>query len=336
MTEEYRGAVKQPPLFPQEKQIELPARLGRTAVTYRPAREILTRATGFIGGYDFTLNPYSGCGFGCTYCYAAFFTRRQEQQDNWGLWVNAKENAARLMGELRPGELDGKRIYMSSVTDPYQPVERKLELTRRILEVLAGRHRPKLVVQTRSPLALRDADLFREIERNGGRVQINMTVTTDDEDVRMTFEPGCPSNPARLKAIGRDPGDGGPVLHHPDAPAAGPGRGDLRRKPAGDRRPALHSPDLPLPEGRVHRPDPSGGPGHHGGETGLHHPGLPTPVRGTLPAGVPCTREQAAGAGRGPSGLRAAVLRDSRQGHAPWGHAPLESGGRDEQCRWTG
>ena len=203
MTEEYRGAVKQPPLFPQEKQIELPARLGRTAVTYRPAREILTRATGFIGGYDFTLNPYSGCGFGCTYCYAAFFTRSQEQQDNWGLWVNAKENAARLLGELRPGELDGKRIYMSSVTDPYQPLERRLKLTRRILEVLAGRHQPKLVVQTRSPLALRDADLFREIERKGGRVQVNMTVTTDDEDVRMTFEPGCPSNPARLKAIGK-------------------------------------------------------------------------------------------------------------------------------------
>ena len=173
-------------------------------MTYRPAREILTRASGFIGGYDFTLNPYSGCGFGCTYCYAAFFARSQEQQDNWGLWVNAKENAARLLDELTPGELDGKRIYMSSVTDPYQPLERKLNLTRRILEVLAGRHMPsKLVVQTRSPLALRDADLFREIERNGGRVQVNMTVTTDDEDVRMTFEPGCPSNPARLKAIGK-------------------------------------------------------------------------------------------------------------------------------------
>ena len=195
---------RQTPLFPAEKQqIALPSRLGRTDVTYRPAREILTRASGFIGGYDFTLNPYSGCGFGCSYCYAAFFTRSQEQQDRWGLWVNAKENAARLLGELRPGELDGKRIYMSSVTDPYQPLERRLKLTRRILEVLAGRHRPKLVVQTRSPLALRDADLFREIERNGGRVQVNMTVTTDDEDVRMTFEPGCPFNPARLKAIGK-------------------------------------------------------------------------------------------------------------------------------------
>ena len=199
---------RQVPLFPPEEQqveqqVELPARLGRTDVTYRPAREILTRASGFIGGYDFTLNPYSGCGFGCSYCYAAFFTRSQEKQDRWGLWVNAKENAARLMGELRPGELDGKRIYMSSVTDPYQPLEGRLKLVRAILEVLADRHRPKLVVQTRSPLALRDEDLFREIEKKGGRVQVNMTVTTDDEDVRRTFEPGCPSNPARLKAVGK-------------------------------------------------------------------------------------------------------------------------------------
>ena len=94
-----------------EKQVELPARLGRTDVTYRPAREILTRATGFIGGYDFTLNPYSGCGFACTYCYAAFFTRSQEQRDRWGLWVNAKENAARLLGELGAGGV-GRKAHL--------------------------------------------------------------------------------------------------------------------------------------------------------------------------------------------------------------------------------
>ena len=57
------------------------------------------------------------------------------------------------------------------------------------------------MVQTRSPLVTRDIPLFQEIEKKGGRVQVNMTVTTDDEDVRKTFEPGCPSNPARLKAI---------------------------------------------------------------------------------------------------------------------------------------
>ena len=179
----------------------MPNRIGPTQVTYRPARDILTKTSGFIKAYDFTLNPYSGCSFGCSYCYAAFFSRDQAQQDNWGLWVNAKQNAAQLLGELKPGELDGKRIYMSTVTDPYQPLEQKILLTQQILEELANHHQPKLVVQTRSPLVTRDIPLFQEIEQMGGRVQINMTVTTDDEDVRKTFEPSCPSNPARLKAI---------------------------------------------------------------------------------------------------------------------------------------
>ena len=62
----------------------LPNKIGPTQVTYRPARDILTKTTGFMSTYDFTLNPYSGCSFGCSYCYAAFFTRDQAQQDNWG------------------------------------------------------------------------------------------------------------------------------------------------------------------------------------------------------------------------------------------------------------
>ena len=90
---------------------------------------------------------------------------------------------------------------MSSVTDPYQPIERELKLTRRLLEIMADRHKPKLVVQTRSPDVSRDCDLFHDIERNGGRVQVNMTVTTDDEDIRRVFEPFCPSNSVRLRAI---------------------------------------------------------------------------------------------------------------------------------------
>ncbi len=138
---------------------------------YAPAREILTRATGFMDAYDFTLNPYSGCSFGCTYCYAAFFSRDVEKRDSWGYWVNVKENAVELMAKRKPGRLDGKLIYMSSVTDPYQPVERELKLTRGILEIMAERHKPKLVIQTRSPDVVRDCDLFQQIEANGGRVQ---------------------------------------------------------------------------------------------------------------------------------------------------------------------
>lgn len=175
--------------------------MGHVDVAYGSTHEILTRATGFMEEYDFTLNPYSGCSFGCTYCYAAFFSGTKAKRDNWGHWVTVKENALDLLRRRRLNALDGKLIYMSSVTDPYQPIERRLGLTRDLLNVLANRHRPKLVVQTRSPDVVRDCDLFRKIENVGGRVQVNMTVTTDDEDVRRAFEPYCPSNSVRLRAI---------------------------------------------------------------------------------------------------------------------------------------
>ncbi len=181
---------------------ERPGKIGNVTVTYARVREILTKATGFMDAYDYTLNPYSGCSFGCTYCYAAFFSRDIWKRDNWGEWVIVKENAVELLKNRKPGTLDGKRIYLSSVTDPYQPVERQLEITRGILQTMIDRgDKPKLVVQTRSPDVVRDCDLYRRIEDNGGRVQVNMTVTTDDEDVRRTFEPHCPANPNRLEAI---------------------------------------------------------------------------------------------------------------------------------------
>ena len=192
----------QPSLFDDSsRRLEAwPNRLGHADVEYVDVREILTRATGFMDAYDFTLNPYAGCSYGCTYCYAAFFSRSTEKRVSWGRWVDVKRNAVERLRRRR-GSLDGKLIYMSSVTDPYQPIERRVGLTRGLLEILA-RQRPKLVVQTRSPDVVRDIDLFREIVERGGRVQVNMTVTTDDEDIRRTFEPFCPSNAARLRASG--------------------------------------------------------------------------------------------------------------------------------------
>ena len=178
-----------------------PTRIGQTKVNYSTPRDILTKATGFMSDYDFTLNPYSGCSFGCTYCYAAFFTNDVAKEASWGTWVTAKENATELLKKRRPGYLDGKRIYLSSVTDPYQPLEKELKLTRRLLEIMSNNHTPKLVVQTRSPTVVNDIDLYRKIEKRGGRVQVNMTITTDDESIRKAFEPYCPSNHNRLEAI---------------------------------------------------------------------------------------------------------------------------------------
>jgi DNA repair photolyase len=171
--------------------------LGQSKVDYKQASSILTKASGFMESYDFTLNPYSGCSFGCTYCYAAFFSRTEEQRNNWGHWLTVKENALQLLIKLRKKPLTGKTIYMSSVTDPYQPLERDLKLTRSLLRELADFHQPRLVIQTRSPISARDIDIFKQFKT----IQVNMTITTDSENVRKVFEPLCPSNTSRLKAI---------------------------------------------------------------------------------------------------------------------------------------
>lgn len=174
-----------------------PARIGPATVAYAPARSILTESSGFIDAFDYTLNPYSGCSFGCSYCYAAAFVRDQERRATWGQWVQVKENALELLRKRRAKPLTGATIYLSSVTDPYQPVERELKLTRSLLEELVSYHQVRLVVQTRSPLVTRDIDLFQRF----AAVRVNMTVTTDDEAVRKVFEPGCASIGRRLAAI---------------------------------------------------------------------------------------------------------------------------------------
>ena len=71
-------------LDPMSFEVGGPRRIGETVVDYAPAAQILTKPTGFMDAYDFTLNPYSGCSFGCTYCYAAFFSRDAAKQDSWG------------------------------------------------------------------------------------------------------------------------------------------------------------------------------------------------------------------------------------------------------------
>lgn len=173
-------------------------KLGNAKIDYKNVSSILTNTSGFMKDYDYSLNPYSGCTFGCTYCYAAFFSRDKEKMDNWGKWTEVKENSLMLLKKYRHKSLKDKRIYLSSVTDPYQPIEKDLELTRSLLiELLSYHPDVRLVIQTRSTLVTRDLDLFSQF-RN---IQVNMTVTTDSEDVRKVFEPFCTANKKRLEAI---------------------------------------------------------------------------------------------------------------------------------------
>lgn len=186
----------QPVLFELDPQLQIPERVGRAVVTERLSKQILTVAKGMISSYDFSLNPYVGCSFGCSYCYAAFFVPEERRAADWGNWVEVKTNALELL--RHETRLPGAKVYVGSVTDPYQPVEAKTRLTRSLLEHMATLHpQPRVVIQTRSPLVTADIDVYQRFEN----LRVNMSVTTDDDETRKRFEPGCASIPQRMGAV---------------------------------------------------------------------------------------------------------------------------------------
>lgn len=183
----------------------LPSRVGQTAVSVSDHASIIGPATGFMSDYDVTINPYVGCGFGCSYCYAASFAPLRYRGKEWGTWVEVKRQAAE---QLRRHSVAGQKVYLGSVTDPYQPLEAKTRLVRSILSVLSrAGHQPRLVIQTRSPLVTRDIDILRTFKH----LRVNMSVTTDSDAVRKRYEPTCPSIDRRLEAIQEIAGAGIPI-----------------------------------------------------------------------------------------------------------------------------
>jgi DNA repair photolyase len=161
------------------------------------ARSILSPATGFIrrGGFDWTCNPYIGCTFGCVYCYAMYLPQNPRPREEWGKWIQAKVNALELARKQAP-KAAGRAVYISTVTDPYVPVERSLCLTRGILEALMP-HQPRLLIQTRSPLVVRDIDVLLDFRA----VRVNVSIPTDSEDVWRAFEPKAPPLERRWQAL---------------------------------------------------------------------------------------------------------------------------------------
>lgn len=202
--------MTQPMLQPPEPQVQ---QAGRVVIDANyDNRSILTPTSGFIKDYTYTLNPYSGCAFGCQYCYAVAFVPGPGKdapptpytQENWGNWVRVKRNAVPYIArQVAAGKLNCQSIYMSSVTDPYQPTERRTNQTGQILAELAKASQLGLVIQTRGTLADNDEHLAHcaRICDNGGRVQLNMTITTNDEAIRKACEPTCPAYRRRLETI---------------------------------------------------------------------------------------------------------------------------------------
>lgn len=148
--------------------------------------------------FDYCLNPYTGCQVGCRYCYARLFIPRYSgHHEPWGTFVDVKVNAIEVLRRQLHQARRGV-VWVSSVCDPYQPLERRLGLTRRLLEVLLEFQFP-VNIQTKNALALRDLDLFCRFEE----IEIGFTITTENEAIARLFEPGASSVAERIEALGK-------------------------------------------------------------------------------------------------------------------------------------
>ena len=155
------------------------------------AKTILSKSQVF----DYAINPYVGCKHGCTYCYARFMKRFTGHREPWSTFVDVKINAATLLNREIKKKQPG-RVWVSGVCDPYQPIEREYQITRMCLEILSKQDWP-ITIQTKSPLVLRDLDLLMKFSE----LEVGLTITTADENIRKIFEPESPTIRERIDAL---------------------------------------------------------------------------------------------------------------------------------------
>ena len=158
-----------------------------------------------------SVNPYVGCEFGCTYCYARFAhqyvaERSGQPRGTWSLEdferrIFVKAGAADVVAlTLRPGRLKGHAIAIGTATDPYQPAERQFRITRQILERLAQFHGLKIGIVTKSPLVARDVDVLTRLAERS-EVTIHLSLITVDAPLLRRLEVRSPAPGARLRAL---------------------------------------------------------------------------------------------------------------------------------------
>ncbi len=184
------------------------------SVEYRRVRVSSALSRSGLYDLDYAYNPYAGCAHGCLYCYARAFTRYRDAAEHWGRVVYIKENAPEVLEREVRAARRGV-VGVSTITDPYQPVEEGERLTRRGLEVLLGAGF-RVSIQTKSDLVLRDLDL---LSRYRHLVDVGLTITTMSRGVAELMEPGAPPPEARAAALERLSGEGietwvflGPIL----------------------------------------------------------------------------------------------------------------------------
>jgi len=147
-----------------------------------------------LPGLTYSLNPYVGCEHGCAYCYSPSVLRDRQLAESWGNAVRVKQNIA----EVLAWEVNHKNkgvVGVSTVTDPYQPIEKTLELTRKCIEVLSQHDFP-VSIQTKSALVLRDSDLIVP-----KKFDVGVTITTMDRELAALIEPKASPPDARAQVV---------------------------------------------------------------------------------------------------------------------------------------
>ena len=167
-----------------------------------PARSLLNRCTGVRMPFTWTINPYRGCEFACKYCYARYTHEFMEMRDgvDFEQKIYVKQHAANLLRQELRRVKPGEEIAIGTATDPYQPAERRFEVTRAILEELARHQGLEIGLITKGTLILRDLDLLKEIKRNN-RLFVNLTITTLNVELARILEPRAPRPDLRMEAI---------------------------------------------------------------------------------------------------------------------------------------
>lgn len=169
-----------------------------------PVRSLLNRCTAARMNFTWTINPYRGCEFACKYCYARYTHEFMELRDgaDFERKIFVKQHAAELLGQELRSVKRGEEIAIGTATDPYQPIERRLEVTRAILEELSRHAGLELGIVTKSNLVLRDVDLLRRIAENN-QIFVNVTITTLDVDLARILEPRAPRPDLRMETVGK-------------------------------------------------------------------------------------------------------------------------------------
>jgi len=165
-------------------------------------KSLLNRCTSARMPFTWTINPYRGCEFACKYCYARYTHEFMEMRDGveFEQKIYVKQHAANLLRQELRQVKPGEEIAIGTATDPYQPAERKFEVTRAIMEELARHSDLELGIVTKSNLVLRDIDLLQQISKSN-RVFVNLTVTTLDAELARRLEPRAPRPDLRIDAV---------------------------------------------------------------------------------------------------------------------------------------